>query len=305
MKKWITVLFILLVFAAALTHLLIPDQLKASAVLYMQANPKVVSRHIHLRGDWQQWWPGPDKFIYEGREYSITKPMYNALEVSVTGSDEWITTILSVIPLGTDSTILEWRFDLGAGNFPTKRIKQYRKAADLKKDLRHILSALQHYYEDEKNLYGFTVKQTKVTDSVLISASGRFDHYPGAAEVNQLVEKLRSYIDEQGAYAKNHPMLNVMDLGNGYEAKVAIAVDRLLPGTNIFSPKLVLKGGNILETEIQGGPYTIRQAFENFERYKTDHERVNPAMPYQLMVTDRVKEPDTSKWVTRLYYPVF
>jgi hypothetical protein len=29
------------------------------------------------------------------------------------------------------------------------------------------------------------------------------------------------------------------------------------------------------------------------------------AIPYQSLVTDRMKEPDTMKWLTRLYVPVF
>jgi len=305
MKRWIAVIFILIVFLSAFTYLLIPGELKGSAVAYIRANPKAVSRQVGSKADWRKWWPEADAFIYKGKEYNITRPMYNALEVSVGRGEKKITTVLSVIPVSIDSTALEWKFELKTGSFPTQRIQQYRKAAQLKQELNSILSAVQKYYEDEKNLYGFTVKQTKVTDSVLIYTSKIFDHYPDAADVNLVVEKLRTYIVQNGAREQNHPMLNVMDLGNGYEAKVAIAVDRMLPETKAFSPKMVLKGGAILETEIRGGPHTIRQAFEKFEQYKTDHERVNPAMPYQLMVTDRVKEADTSKWITRLYYPVF
>jgi hypothetical protein len=35
-----------------------------------------------------------------------------------------------------------------------------------------------------------------------------------------------------------------------------------------------------------------------------DHQRVAPAIPFQSLVTDRTKQPDTSKWVTRLYWPI-
>lgn len=305
MKKWIAVIIILLVFATALVYIIIPGTLKASAVTYMNANPKAVSSLFTQEADWKNWWPGDKNLRYNGKTFLITRPMYNAAEVSVMEGDNLVISMLSLIPIGVDSTAFEWKFELETGNFPFERIKQYRKAIEVKNDLKEILAGMKDHYEDEKNLYGFTVIQTRVTDSVLISTKGIFNHYPDEREINILIEKLRDYINLHGANEQNHPMLNVMDLGNAYEAKVAIAVDKLLPETKEFSPKAVLKGGNILEAEIRGGPYTIRKAFEDFERYKTDHERVNPAMPYQLMITDRVKETDTTKWITKLYYPVF
>ena len=38
--------------------------------------------------------------------------------------------------------------------------------------------------------------------------------------------------------------------------------------------------------------------------YFLDSKRASPAIPYELMVTDRSAETDTAKWVTRLYYPI-
>src|SRR5436190_1348006 len=105
---------------------------------------------------------------------------------------------------------------------------------------------------------------------------------------------------------KNSPMLNVFELGNSrYEAMTAIPVDKALPKTNEFAPKFLLKGGNILEVNIQGGPYAIEKGLKGLENYRADYKFDSPAIPYQLLVTDRAKEPDTTKWITRLYYPVF
>jgi len=65
-----------------------------------------------------------------------------------------------------------------------------------------------------------------------------------------------------------------------------------------------LKGGFILEGEVKNGPYTIDAAMEQLEVYRADHQYTSPAIPYQLLVTDRLKETDTSKWITKLYYPI-
>jgi hypothetical protein len=40
------------------------------------------------------------------------------------------------------------------------------------------------------------------------------------------------------------------------------------------------------------------------ELYISDHERVPPAIPFLSLVTNRMLEPDSSKWITLIYYPV-
>ena len=100
-------------------------------------------------------------------------------------------------------------------------------------------------------------------------------------------------------------MLNVMKTDNSYVAMTAIPVDRELPATNEFASKFMLKGGNILEAEIKGGPFTIERSFNELENYRADHKYTSPAIPFQSLVTDRAREKDTAKWITKLYYPVF
>jgi hypothetical protein len=38
--------------------------------------------------------------------------------------------------------------------------------------------------------------------------------------------------------------------------------------------------------------------------YMKDFKLTSPAMPFELLVTNRANEPDTSKWVTKIYYPI-
>jgi hypothetical protein len=41
------------------------------------------------------------------------------------------------------------------------------------------------------------------------------------------------------------------------------------------------------------------------ENYARDHKKQSPAIPYQLLVTNRLTEADTTKWITQINYPVF
>ena len=63
--------------------------------------------------------------------------------------------------------------------------------------------------------------------------------------------------------------------------------------------------GNILVAEVRGGVSTVKQAFRNLSNYVGDYGRQSPALPFESLVTDRLKETDTTKWVTKLYFPVY
>ena len=43
---------------------------------------------------------------------------------------------------------------------------------------------------------------------------------------------------------------------------------------------------------------------KQMEQYVSDHKYVRIAIPFQSLVTDRMNEPDSSKWITKIYYPI-
>jgi len=71
-----------------------------------------------------------------------------------------------------------------------------------------------------------------------------------------------------------------------------------------MTSKWMMKGGNILTGEVTGGQEQIEQAQKQMELYISDYQRSIIAIPFQMLITDRTKEPDSTKWVTRIYYPV-
>lgn len=63
--------------------------------------------------------------------------------------------------------------------------------------------------------------------------------------------------------------------------------------------------GKILSAEIRGGTYTSKESIKRLELYMDDHKLTSPAIPFESLVTDRSKEADTARWVTKLYYPIY
>ncbi len=63
--------------------------------------------------------------------------------------------------------------------------------------------------------------------------------------------------------------------------------------------------GSFMVTEVQGGETKVQKSLEQLELYAADYKKTQMAIPFQYLVTDRIREPDSSKWITRIYLPVY
>lgn len=306
MKKILIGLLLVFAFLLASVYLFIPGESEIKATTTIKAASPGVFRALSDTSNWIKFWPGNTPFKMGNGEYAIKEKFYNVLRIDISSGDDTLASSLNLLPISSDSLIIEWVTKKMNSSNPFRRFAQYRKALALEKELNMILGRVKEFMEQTKNIYGINIKQTKVADSVLISTRRSFDHKPSLKDIDDMIQSLRKYIAENNAVEKNLPMLNIFSTDSThFQAMTAIAVDRELPLTKEFVPKFLLKGGNILEVEIRGGHYTIENAFKELENYRADFKYAMPAIPYQLLVTDRMKEPDTSKWVTKIYYPVY
>ena len=282
------------------------SKIKISATDNSSMKINAATRYLLQEENWRKWWPGGNVFHYGDIDFILSVKKLNSFEMHLVYKKDTIPGILQIIPLNNESTAFLWSCEIASSNNPLSRWMQYFNARHIKKCLDILIDNLKNYIDLDENVYGFKVLKTKVADSVLISTRSSFKGYPDDEKIAKLVQKLKEYIKKQKAVEKNYPMLNVHQLATyEYEAMVAIPTDRLLPATIDFAPKLVLKGGNVLEAEFKGGPSATKKGFEEFENYKLDYHYTSPAIPYQLMITDRTKEKDSTKWVTKFCYPIF
>ncbi len=156
-----------------------------------------------------------------------------------------------------------------------------------------------------ENVYGLPILKALVSDSLLIFTEASSKGFPTTEFIYSQIDQLRKYIVDQSAKETGFPMLNINTTDSiNYLTKVAIPVNKRLKSSGNISFRWMLGGGNILVTEIKGGPASIDKAFKEMENYVSDYRRTAPAIPFQSLVTDRTKEPDTSKWITKIFYPV-
>ncbi len=62
--------------------------------------------------------------------------------------------------------------------------------------------------------------------------------------------------------------------------------------------------GLFMAAEITGGSRTVDEALLQMEMFIQEYHRVKMATSFQILVTNRLKEPDTAKWKTKIFIPV-
>jgi hypothetical protein len=311
MRKWVPIISVLVIIIA-LVYWLSPGKVEIHQKLTIPVNPRAFKRQIIDEYKWQ-WWPGTRSrsngatlsFEYNGNRYRVLEKKLTSLVIQVAKAKDSLLTELVFIPIQNDSVLVNW---VGAQKTTANPIDRIQKSLWIKhvdSDLQSICEKMRSFYSNEDNLYGFHLENSVVADSNYLFTSFSSKAYPSAASIYGKIERLQGYIRANNAQATGYPMLNVYrGDDSGYFAKVALPVDKQLKNSGDIQYRWMLKGGNILVTEVVGGPHKIEAAFNEMQNYLQDHERVAPAIPFQSLITDRTKEPDTSKWITKLYWPM-
>jgi len=311
MKKWIVTVLILLILGTLSTYIFIPGKIVVGQYSSFATNRAGLYRNIFEQSTWGKWWPG-DKtdsakhvFRYHDFTYQIKDKKLSSLEMSIKNGDLDYASSLTMIAPTNDSVTLQWRGEYTNSFNPIRRIQIYQKSKQLKKEMQELMDTIARYFSITENIYDYRIEKASVVDSNLVFTSSVCKGYPTVPFIYAMVDQLKAFIRAGNAKETGFPMLNVNTADSiNYLVRVAIPVDRKMEASGNISYKWMLGGGNILITEIKGGTREINKAFQQVEYYVADHLRNAPAIPFLSLVTDRRAEPDSSKWITRIYYPV-
>lgn len=310
MKKWLLWILILLVVMIVSVFLFIPSTLRISAFTSVGANQVAAVRLLLEERNWKKWWPASqsgngNSLFFKGTEFSILEKRFQGFKLAAKNDDYQYVSEIVFLPLKRDSFEIEWKSSRYTGLNPFARLSAYRDGRKMEQRFSELLAAFKSYMENSANVYGAKIAETKVTDSIILVGAMTTDRYPSAKEIYALIEKLKDHAAKNEARETNFPMLNTDSIKGDYFTRVGLPIDRevVVDNTNFTVRRMVL--GFILVADVTGGPHTIQQAIRNMELYMSDAGRRSPAIPYESLIVDRFTEPDTSKWKTRIYYPVY
>ena len=315
MNRLLTAGIVLVVLAIASTYFLIPSELVVSKIAVLNCNRDGAYRILRDTGGWIKWWPREgtggqdrdgDKLSFRGVGYRMSQLLLRGADIVCYDKGNEIPSELTIYPLGgIDSCYLQWQFTQKASWNPFKRIGQYRDAKRLKEGMGVILDSLGGYLGNRVSVYGVAITEASTKDSCLVETSSMRKDYPGTPVLYDAVHRLESFAGARGGTRTGYPMVNVDPLKDGqYHVRVAIPVDRKLADSGDIVYRKLIRG-NYLESDVRGGPGAVNAALAGMNNYIRDYRRTVMAIPFFSLLTDRTKEPDSTRWLTRIYYPIY
>lgn len=312
MKKILIAILLLLLASMMAIYVLIPSNIKVSKVLAVNCSINAGTRFIMDTTQWNKWWPTQDasqktsheKLEWKGASHQVDKALFNGYGIQTNFKKHSIKGELIYAQLGLDSMAVFWNYQLASSWNPIKRVTDYLFMKDLKEVITDPMKGLQAFLESKEEVYGMQIVQDFVKDTILVSTKKILPNQPSQETILAMIQALKKYALATGAKQTGFPMLNVTVLDSThFQTMVALPVDKQIPETAIFSWKRMV-AGKILIGEVKGGASAAEKAMKQMKLYVEDYHITSPAIPFYSFVTDRGLEKDSTKWITRIYYPV-
>ncbi|PWT72819.1 MAG: hypothetical protein C5B59_14895 [Bacteroidetes bacterium] len=309
MKRKLIALFLIFVMAIASIYVLTPKRHVVSRAVAFPGTSNAAYRFASDESKIIKWWPASHQnldagLVYKDDSFHVMEKFHQVVNISIHNKDFQIPTTLSILTLPGDSVAINWQGSIPGGSNPIDKIKQYRLASRVGDQMEDILHAFANFMSKPINIYDYALTITSIKDTMLIASKFADTVYPSTAAVYQVIHNLKAYAQKQGAEVTGSPMLNVTKLDNKqFQTMVAIPVNKEIPGnSHIFNRRMV--PGHFLITDVKGGDSTIQEALQQVQFYFDDNRKISMAIPFQYLITDRMIEKDSSKWVTRIYAPI-
>lgn len=318
LKKWIiwSVVSLFLAFELYL-YVYISNPLKIGRVEPVKCSPLAINRFLSDGTRFLKWWKslqvskvldsgkGDSVFLIQNTVFSVGRKIHEYENIHILIKNFNLQSSIILVPISRDSTHILWSSSLDNSMNPIKRLKNYGLAVELSHKLDSILDQLKHYLENPEKLYGFPIHEIGMVNNMIITSKIMRDSIPDTHTIYREIQKLRQYAKDRGAIQIDSPMLHIeKNPFKKYECMVGLPLNKKIPDSNPIFYKEIPKGGRILIGTLKGGNPVIESGFKTLELYLSDVQRGTPAIPFQVLKTNRIQVPDSSRWITYLYYPV-
>ena len=317
MKKLLLVLLVALVVFVTGIYLFIPSNLTISSATTVKTTDNGVERFVMDESKWALWWhyKNPYEATYlkapatffttNGDDFSMGDKFYKSVAIHIKHHELQLDSKLLVVRLALDSTGIEWKCTMEAGNNPFSRFRTYLQAKQVKQNMDEVLANLKGFLSKDENVYGITIERNYLKDTLYVTAKTVVAFYPSTQTIYELINKIKSFITANGANQTGSPIFHVTDFGNHQlQLMAGVPTDKNMAEKDGFGVRHMVPGSFMI-TEVVGGDHAINKASQSLQQYFSDFHKTSMAMNFTMLVTDRILQPDSSKWITKLYQPVY
>jgi hypothetical protein len=312
MKKWIVGLFVILILSVLGIYIFIPSKIVISNISSAEATITGEYRYIGSEEAWEKWWRDSDgkphvkgsPFIYGSSAFHLTRQAYNAIGIDLEQGGMKIPGTINLVSFALDSTGAIWSCEMPAGFNPLTRLKNYLNAGEMKKNMAGVMQVFSKFVSNPANIYGITIYKTTVHDTLMVSSRFTSTTYPNTKQLYSYFDTLKKTIANQKALPVGFPIMNLRKMPDGsYETQTGMPTNRLLKNQGKILA-IRMPPGLFLTADVRGGSLTVDEAIRQLELFVQEYNRTKVATGFQILITDRRMEQDTTKWITKIKIPI-
>lgn len=268
--------------------------------------PESVSRLFLSTNEWKKWWPGnqinDSTFELNGNTYTVKKILVNGFYAVENNQETSID--FSFTPALKNQTDIVVTVSAIQGNTIVNKLSNlfFRKN---KKIASKLVNEVGAFFEQTKKVYGIEISKGRVDYINWVNAKRVVNHYPSTEETYRLIDSINSYVTAQQVKILGNPILHIIQLdASAFQLMTALPVENKITENTQFQNK-AMAPGFLMKAIVTGGNQTVAKALREMENYVRDNKKQSPAIPFQELITNRLQEADSSKWITQINYPVF
>jgi hypothetical protein len=237
--------------------------------------------------------------------FFIKPALSNLVEIDIESKHIKTKSFIAANGVTKQTTAINWFLEFNTTLNPIQRFSDYQEAIAIKKTITQLLNHISAFLETPKYIYGFDIKEVTLKDTILITSKFVSKSLPTNAQIYAQADALTKYLTSYNKLAINNPMVTVLEnTTNDYTIMVGISINGAIPETDLYRIKRMPVNGKMFVTDAAGGPYSIQNGYSALKTFLLDSKRPSPAVPFELLATDRRQMADTTQWKTRIYYPV-
>ncbi len=312
MKKWIVGLFVILILGILSIYIFIPSKIVISNISSAEATITGEFRYIGSEVAWEKWWRDSDgkphvkgsPFTYGSSVFHLTRQAYNAVGIDIEQAGMKVPGTINLVSFALDSTGAIWSCQMPAGLNPVRRLRNYLTAGEMKRNMTGVMRVFSKFVSNPANIYGITIYKTTVHDTLMVSSRFTSPGYPNTEQLYSYFDTLKKTIVKQKALPVGFPILNLRKMPDGsYETQTGMPTNRLLKNEGKILA-IRMPPGLFMTADVRGGSLTVDEAIRQLELFIIEYNRTKVATGFQILITDRRKESDTTKWITKIKIPI-
>lgn len=327
--KIIILIIVAIVVLLLIVGLFLPKNVHVESSINIDAPAKVIFNQVNNLKSWDNWSPfledDPNMITtYEGPEEGVgAKSLWDMED----GSGNL--TIVESIPYKKISTDLIfdgegeargslsfeetdegvkviWNFDMDNLSYPLEVYMGCVMDVMMKPYLEKGLSNLKEYCENlPASDMEVEITETYVEPQLSLAIKDSVDMYHIGDKMHELYSELEAYMMEAGIEISGPPyaVYYCWDTTAPIVLEAGFPVAEKVDGKDrIFFTET--PGGKVVTTYHYGNYESVGATYMKINEYNEENSKVASGYPWEVYLTDPALEPDTSKWVTQIFFPV-